>query len=47
MGAEAMLLALFTRFLNWTREQVVDFANEVRAGFRNHAYHTYFNLWVT
>jgi len=47
MGCEAICLALFTRFLGWTKEDVIKFASEVKAEMHNRAYHTYFNMYVT
>jgi hypothetical protein len=47
MGIEAMTLALFTRFLGWTREAVLEFVERVRADFRDTSKHAYFDLYVT
>ncbi|TPX15023.1 uncharacterized protein E0L32_004853 [Thyridium curvatum] len=47
LGVETICLALFTRFMGWTKEQVVEFADSVRADFQDHNKHTYFNLYVT
>ena len=46
-GLEGMCMALFTRFLGWSREQVLDFTATVREDMNNAAFHTYFNLYVT
>lgn len=41
MGAEGMFMALFTRYLGWTKEQVVVFCAEVRAALRDRSVHGY------
>jgi hypothetical protein len=46
-GIEAMTLALFTRFLGWSREGVLEFIERVRADFQDTSKHAYFNLYVT
>jgi hypothetical protein len=45
-GLEAMTLALFTRFLGWTREAVLEFVERVRADFQDTSKHAYFDLYV-
>jgi hypothetical protein len=47
VGVEAMMLALFTRFMGWTKEEVLAFSSEVRAEFHDPSKHTYFDLFVT
>ncbi|KAJ9148894.1 Methyltransferase [Pleurostoma richardsiae] len=46
-GVETMMLALFTRFMGWTKEQVVEFSAQVRHEFQDVRQHAYFNLFVT
>lgn len=46
-GVEGMCLALFTRFLEWQKEEVEAFSNQVKADLHNRNYHTYFDMYVT
>ncbi|KJR83426.1 sam domain protein [Sporothrix schenckii 1099-18] len=46
-GVESMSLALCTRFLGWSLDDVKTFAAEVRYDMSNSSYHTYFDLYVT
>ncbi|KAL8409210.1 hypothetical protein RB594_007597 [Gaeumannomyces avenae] len=46
-GCEAMSMALLTRHLGWTREEVVDFSARVRADIADSRKHAYFPLYVT
>lgn len=46
-GLEAIMMALFTRFMGWTKEQVEDFARAVDREWQDTRCHAYFNLWVT
>ncbi|EON97447.1 putative methyltransferase domain-containing protein [Phaeoacremonium minimum UCRPA7] len=46
-GVETMMLALFTRFMGWTREEVVEFSNAVKQEFHDVRKHAYFDLYVT
>lgn len=45
-GAESMSLALFTRALGWSIEEVQVFAAALRADLRNKKMHAYWNFWV-
>jgi len=47
VGMEAMSLALFTRFLGWSREQVIEFVATVIPEWRDVRRHGYFNLYIT
>lgn len=47
LGLETMMLALFTRFMGWTRDQVQALAADVRAELHDRSRHAYFNLYVT
>lgn len=46
-GCEAMSMALFTRNLGWTRDEVVEFSARVRADMADAQKHAYFPLYVT
>ncbi|TLD14424.1 uncharacterized protein PgNI_03956 [Pyricularia grisea] len=46
-GCEAMSMALFTRFMGWTKEEVVDFSARVRADLSDTSIHAYFPIYVT
>ncbi|TLS28678.1 hypothetical protein PpBr36_01064, partial [Pyricularia pennisetigena] len=46
-GCEAMSMALFTRFMGWTRDEVVDFSARVRADLADTSIHAYFPIYVT
>ncbi|EFX03519.1 sam domain protein [Grosmannia clavigera kw1407] len=46
-GIETMSLALFTRFLGWSLDEVRAFAEEARAELCNRNFHTYFDMYVT
>lgn len=46
-GVETFCLALFTRFLGWSLEEVKALAEELKVEFRNRNYHTYFDMYVT
>ncbi|CAK7269792.1 hypothetical protein SEPCBS57363_003779 [Sporothrix epigloea] len=46
-GAETMSLALFTRFLDWSLDEVKKFSEQVRYDMCVSNYHTYFDLYVT
>ena len=45
-GCESMSLALFTRALGWTADEVKVFMALVRADLKNRKYHAYWNFWV-
>ena len=45
-GCESMCLALFTRVLNWSLEEVQVFMALVRADLRNKKMHAYWNFWI-
>jgi hypothetical protein len=45
-GAESMCLALFTRALGWSIEEVRVFAAQMRGDLRNRKLHAYWNFWV-
>jgi SAM-dependent methyltransferase len=45
-GAESMSLALFTRGLGWSVDEVRVFAAALRADLRNTKLHAYWNFWV-
>jgi hypothetical protein len=45
-GAESMSLALFTRALGWSIEEVQVFAAAMRNDLRNRKIHAYWNFWV-
>lgn len=45
-GAEAMSLALLTRGLGWTREEVVVFVARVKNDMRDPRIHAYWPLYV-
>jgi hypothetical protein len=45
-GAESMSLALFTRGLGWSVDEVRVFAAALRADLRNPKLHAYWNVWV-
>ena len=40
-GVEGMFMALFTRYLGWTKEEVLVFCGEVRAALRDRSVHAY------
>jgi hypothetical protein len=46
-GLEAMTLALFTGFMGWTKEQVLEFVARVRQDWRNVKRRGYFDLYIT
>jgi hypothetical protein len=45
-GAESMSLALFTRALGWSVQEVQVFAAAMRADLRNRKIHAYWNFWI-
>ncbi|PSN69466.1 S-adenosyl-L-methionine-dependent methyltransferase [Corynespora cassiicola Philippines] len=45
-GAESMCLALFTRCLGWSIEEVQVFAAAFRNDLRNKKLHAYWNFWI-
>ncbi|KAH8893458.1 S-adenosyl-L-methionine-dependent methyltransferase [Thozetella sp. PMI_491] len=45
-GCESMSLALFTRVLGWSAEEVSVFMAHVRNDLRNRKMHAYWNFWV-
>ncbi|EKD12715.1 uncharacterized protein L3040_006864 [Drepanopeziza brunnea f. sp. 'multigermtubi'] len=45
-GCQSMSLALFTRALGWTAEEVMAFMGHVRRDLKNRKYHAYWNFWV-
>jgi hypothetical protein len=47
VGMEAMSLALFTRFLGWSREEVLEMVPYVINEWRDRRRHGYFNLYIT
>lgn len=44
---EGICLALFTRYLGWTMQELTPFLWNVRRDFLNTNYHGYFDIWVT
>ncbi|CAK7234365.1 hypothetical protein SBRCBS47491_008923 [Sporothrix bragantina] len=46
-GVETMSLALFTRFLGWSLDEVKTFTEQVRYDMCHSSYHTYFDMYVT
>ncbi|KAH9438778.1 hypothetical protein MCOR02_002379 [Pyricularia oryzae] len=46
-GCEAMSMALFTRFMGWTRDEVVEFSARVRSDLADTSIHAYFPIYVT
>jgi len=47
IGIETMTMALFTRFMGWSKEDVEGFSEVVVREFRDVRNHGYFNLFVT
>jgi hypothetical protein len=45
-GCESMSLALFTRALGWSADEVRAFMALVRADLRKRKYHAYWNFWA-
>lgn len=45
-GIEAMSLALFTRILGWTRDEVLIFVAHVRKDMRDQKIHAYWPIFV-
>lgn len=45
-GCESMSLALFTRALGWSAEEVQVFMAAVRTDLRNRKLHAYWNFWI-
>ena len=45
-GCESMSLALFTRALSWSVEEVQVFMAGVRQDLRNRKFHAYWNFWI-
>lgn len=45
-GAESICLALFTRVLGWSVEEVQVNAAALRADLRNRKIHAYWNFWI-
>ncbi|KAF2008623.1 S-adenosyl-L-methionine-dependent methyltransferase [Aaosphaeria arxii CBS 175.79] len=45
-GCESMSLALFTRALGWSQEEVQVFMAAVRTDLRTRRYHAYWNFWI-
>lgn len=46
-GLESIMLALFTRFLGWKKEEVWDFMTRVISEWRDVRNHGYFDIFVT
>ncbi|KAJ4418911.1 hypothetical protein N0V82_005260 [Gnomoniopsis sp. IMI 355080] len=46
-GIEAMMMALLTRYMGWTKEQVEEFSAQVDREWQDTRVHAYFNLWIT
>lgn len=46
-GLESIMLALFTRFLGWRKEEVWDFISRVIVDWRDVRNHGYFEIYVT
>lgn len=46
-GLESITLAMFTRFLGWTKTQVWDFITQVIVDWRDLRHHGYFDVYVT
>jgi len=46
-GLESITLAMFTRFLGWTKSQVWDFITQVIVDWRDLRHHGYFDVYVT
>lgn len=45
-GCESMSLALFTRALGWSADEVKVFMAQVRGDLKNRKYHAYWNFWA-
>jgi hypothetical protein len=45
-GCESMSLALFTRALGWSADEVRVFMAHLRNDLRNRRFHAYWNFWV-
>ncbi len=45
-GCESMSLALFTRALGWSAEEVTVFMGQVRSDLKRRRYHAYWNFWA-
>lgn len=46
-GMSAIMMALFTRFMGWTKEQVEEFSAQVDKEWQDTRVHAYFCIWVT
>ncbi|KAK7734970.1 hypothetical protein SLS53_007747 [Cytospora paraplurivora] len=46
-GMSGIMMALFTRFMGWSKEQVEEFCAQVDTEWPDTRVHAYFNLWVT
>lgn len=46
-GIEAIMMALLTRYMGWTKEQVEEFSAQVDREWQDTRIHAYFNLWIT
>ncbi|KUI68873.1 hypothetical protein VM1G_03931 [Cytospora mali] len=46
-GMSGIMMALFTRFMGWSKEQVEEFCAQVDKEWQDTRVHAYFNLWVT
>ncbi|ROW14650.1 hypothetical protein VPNG_03213 [Cytospora leucostoma] len=46
-GMSGIMMALFTRFMGWNKEQVEEFCAQVDTEWPDTRVHAYFNLWVT
>lgn len=46
-GMSGIMMALFTRFMGWSKEQVEEFSAQVDKEWQDTRVHAYFNIWVT
>lgn len=46
-GMSAIMMALFTRFMGWTKQQVEEFSAQVDKEWQDTRVHAYFCIWVT
>ncbi|KAK7738785.1 hypothetical protein SLS63_002122 [Diaporthe eres] len=46
-GMSGIMMALFTRFMGWTKQQVEEFSAQVDKEWQDTRVHAYFCIWVT
>ncbi|POS69266.1 methyltransferase [Diaporthe helianthi] len=46
-GMSAIMMALFTRFMGWTKQEVEEFSAQVDKEWQDTRVHAYFCIWVT